>query len=226
MDKRDQSIETCYACETQSTSREHFPPKSFFPEKGKGLQLKTVPSCDLHNGKKSLDDQYVLTHICLNTSRNGSNLPAKRFLESVLPALNRSPKFRKMLAIGAKELDAGAKAFRVDIKRFDSFFDQLVRAIYFDRFDCRLDGTRFKIHHHYPSFEGNKSSESISETMEGFTKEHSQSVTTVDSDKVDEDVYRYQLIAFGGSQGSITLMHTFYGVFKVVSLLTFQVSIK
>src|SRR3989344_5164982 len=104
---------TCYACDQEATSKEHFPPKCFFPNRGKFLQLRTVPSCPKHNGNKSDDDLYVLTHICLNTSRNGSNLPAKRFFESVLPQLKHSQRLGAMLIsarIYRKISGAGASA--------------------------------------------------------------------------------------------------------------------
>jgi len=48
----------CYHCGTEATGYEHIPPKSFFPE-GSREELITVPSCDLHNQKKSKDDEYV-----------------------------------------------------------------------------------------------------------------------------------------------------------------------
>ena len=50
--------ETCYYCGKPATSREHAPPRSFFPDSSK-LNLITVPSCDIHNGRKSKDDEYV-----------------------------------------------------------------------------------------------------------------------------------------------------------------------
>lgn len=59
----------CYyqGCTNKGTTKEHIPPKSFFPE-GEKEQLLTVKSCPIHNNKKSTDDQYVLAHICMNAS--------------------------------------------------------------------------------------------------------------------------------------------------------------
>ncbi|MGR1188897.1 hypothetical protein [Vibrio parahaemolyticus] len=59
-------VETCYACDEISTSREHVPPKCLFPtELGVNYRkgLITVPSCDLHNGKKSDDDEFLLASL-------------------------------------------------------------------------------------------------------------------------------------------------------------------
>jgi hypothetical protein len=54
---------TCYMCDSPETSREHAPPLCFFPETkdvGRDLRrnLVTVPSCDVHNSKKSKDDEF------------------------------------------------------------------------------------------------------------------------------------------------------------------------
>src|SRR5207244_12042286 len=56
----------CYMCESPATSREHVPPKNLFPEakdtggKDYRLNLITVPSCDLHNSAKNLDDEFLM----------------------------------------------------------------------------------------------------------------------------------------------------------------------
>ena len=57
---------TCYMCTSAATSVEHVPPRCLFPEQkdlpiGVDLrkQLITVPSCDIHNSRKSKDDEYL-----------------------------------------------------------------------------------------------------------------------------------------------------------------------
>ena len=53
-------------CEKAPTSREHVPPKCLFPESkdvnGQNYRedLITVPSCDIHNSKKSKDDEFLM----------------------------------------------------------------------------------------------------------------------------------------------------------------------
>jgi len=56
----------CYVCCEPSTSKEHVPPLCLFPEK-KDLnfsnfrkELIKVPSCELHNSKKSKDDEFLM----------------------------------------------------------------------------------------------------------------------------------------------------------------------
>jgi len=58
--------DSCYACDSSPISREHVPPKCLFPtELGKNLRkdLITVPSCEVHNGKKSDDDEFLLASL-------------------------------------------------------------------------------------------------------------------------------------------------------------------
>lgn len=212
---------TCYVCGAPASSREHFPPKSFFP-KGGNLQLKTVASCAVHNQGKSKDDQYVLMHICLNASRGGSNLPAKRFLESVLPQINDQPKFHKLLMEGAVNLQGGARAYPVDTLRFDDFFDHLVSAIFYDRFGSPIDRKRYRISHIYLNFEKDDDPRKVFglRFIKDLKKNYQSLIETIESDKIDEVVYKYDIIAPLQDQASITIAHSFYGIFDVVSFLT------
>lgn len=57
---------SCYMCSQPATSKEHVPPACLFPEE-KDIKtsifrnnLITVPSCDLHNSKKSKDDEFLM----------------------------------------------------------------------------------------------------------------------------------------------------------------------
>jgi len=59
----------CYCCDRPKTSREHVPPLCFFPDEKKNGEAKyrknliRVPSCDLHNTRKSDDDFYAAFHL-------------------------------------------------------------------------------------------------------------------------------------------------------------------
>ena len=45
-------------------------------------------------------------------------------------------------------------------------------------------------------------------------------VESYEADRADEVVYGNQIVDPGGADASITIAHTFYGVFEVVSFLT------
>ena len=115
----------CYRCDERGTTREHFPPKCFFPKKA-NLQLKTIASCELHNNGKSQDDQYVLAHISLHASRS-DNLAQRVFLRAILPQLDQAS-FKRTLTDGARPAADGVE-YPIDSARFDSFFDSLTCAI-------------------------------------------------------------------------------------------------
>ncbi len=55
-------------CDSDAVTVEHVPPKCLFPEfKDSGsnfrVDLITVPSCDVHNGQKSRDDEFLMVSI-------------------------------------------------------------------------------------------------------------------------------------------------------------------
>lgn len=72
------ATDICYRCERLATTREHVPPKCLFPEpkdcNGENYRenLITVPSCDIHNTRKSSDDQFLL--VCLTRLINGNHV--------------------------------------------------------------------------------------------------------------------------------------------------------
>jgi len=68
---------SCYMCNKAGTTKEHVPPKCFFPEK-KDIRpeedyrknLITAPSCQEHNSGKSDDDSYLLAVIAAHYQNN------------------------------------------------------------------------------------------------------------------------------------------------------------
>ncbi|MBP2304750.1 hypothetical protein GBZ48_10470 [Azospirillum melinis] len=214
----------CYRCSSRATSSEHFPPKSFFPNKGRGLQLRTVPSCDLHNNKKSNDDQYLLAQICMNVAE-GENIAKKRFRESIAPQLKRRPAFGAALADGSEVLPDGKVKYKVDVARFDNFFDNLSAAVYFEHFNSQFDKKKHSMRHIYMNFysddDGYKRDVNFMNSyMKPFFDDFRNLVVRIEADKIDEAVYSCDIMAPVGAEASITIAHSFYGVFEVISLLT------
>ena len=214
---------TCFRCDAEGPTREHFPPKAFFP-KGGNLQLKTVPSCPDHNNSKSDDDMYVLVQICLSAA-SGQNLAASIFNRSVLGALKRSPAFRSALNEGAEWLESGARRYQVDIPRFDAFFDSLCCALFFERYEKRVDPSLHEMNHIYLSFRSDdrdyqESIDHARSTMAPFFDAFGDQVEHYEAAKIDEVVYGNQMLDPAGANASITIAHSFYGCFEVLSLLT------
>lgn len=132
---------TCYMCDSKATSNEHAPPAMFFPEQKdlpKGLDYRkgliSVPSCDLHNSKKSKDDEFLCIII---VSHFKNNLPAQRhFSTKVMRALHKR---RSLLALFKNPRPAFVEGkstgiFNVDIDRFHRSLDHIARALYFDKY--------------------------------------------------------------------------------------------
>lgn len=68
MPSQSNNNDTCYMCSEPATSREHVPPRCLFPEVAESgvdlrRQLITVPSCDLHNTRKAVDDEFLMVSL-------------------------------------------------------------------------------------------------------------------------------------------------------------------
>jgi hypothetical protein len=121
----------CYfqGCYEKGVTKEHIPPRSFFPE-GEKEQLLTVKSCKKHNNKKSKDDLYVLAQICMNASP--SNRAREVFENKIVPQLGfNNGALRKKLAKGSVNLGNGVVKYKVDRPRLDDFFTALACGIIF-----------------------------------------------------------------------------------------------
>jgi hypothetical protein len=123
----------CYfqGCEKKGVTKEHLPPRSFFPKNEK-VQILTVKSCVEHNNAKSKDDLYVLAQVCMNASP--SNRAREIFLKKIKPQLEfNSGALRKKLAEGAAPLSDGSVQYNIEIHRLDEFFTALSCGIIFTK---------------------------------------------------------------------------------------------
>jgi hypothetical protein len=151
-------IETCYMCNREASSREHVPPKCFFPDRKDlpvGIDFRrnliTVPSCDLHNSGKSADDEFLL--FIVTAQYRGSHLKDKHFESKVMRAFNRSPdRFINMLEglapHSCREPDGEvfeSAVFKVDLARFDRVVRQLACGIYYHHYNKKWMGKSHSI---------------------------------------------------------------------------------
>ncbi|MBW3532301.1 hypothetical protein [Shewanella sp. NKUCC06_TVS] len=173
---------TCYMCDEESTSSEHVPPKCLFPEQKDlpaGVDLRkdliTVPSCDLHNSKKSNDDEYLL--YCLVMSIPSNEIGNNHFLTKIMRAIERNPSLIKKYLqnhqnVAVENMETGewsrSISCQIDDDRFDKSLEQLSRALYFHHFGVKAEG-EIGI---YPNF--------LLSMNEGF-KETNASIAKMDS---------------------------------------------
>ena len=138
---------TCYMCENIATTTEHIPPKVFFPEKKGSISidyrknLMTVPSCEEHNLGKSDDDEYIFMLI-LSSYKN--NPIAQDHFKKVIRAIDKKPSKGKVFLNQPLSImfdNQFTIAPKIDIDRFESFFDHLSRGLYYYQFQEKWNAT-------------------------------------------------------------------------------------
>lgn len=213
---------TCYfqGCTETGITREHIPPRSFFPD-GEKDQLLTVKSCEKHNNAKSKDDLYVLAQICMNASP--SNRAREVFMNKVAPQLEfNNGALRKKLAEGAVPLDNGAVKYKVDVERLDDFFTALSCGIIYKSCGSSLPAN-YKISHIYHNFRSEADSETreIGNAINTYYSGKPMDIMEFgDPDTKNERIYTVTIFGIPKFQSSITIVHRLFGVFKVTSMLT------
>jgi hypothetical protein len=212
----------CYfqGCKKEGITKEHIPPRSFFPDDEKE-QLMTVRSCEEHNNSKSKDDIYVLAQICMNASP--SNRAREVFLNKVAPQLEfNNGALRKRLANGAVDLGRGVVKYRVDVTRLDTFFVALSCGIIFKACGSALP-ENYEIRNIFHCLEGN--SDQLLTGMESEIDKYYSGKPMAfmefgDPGANNESIYRVKVFGIPGFRSSITIVHEFFGKFKVTSMLS------
>lgn len=214
----------CYfqGCREKGTTKEHIPPRSFFPE-GEKKQLLTVKSCPAHNNAKSKDDLYVLAQICMNSSP--SNRAQEIWIKKVVPQLDfNGGKLRSMLANGAIRHGNGF-IYSVQPDRLDGFFTALSCGLVFKSQNESLPAN-YTINHIYHSLINNSdpTTKAIEAGIEEFYK--GEPMTFMEFGKPDlqnERIYTAEIHGLPNFESSITIVHLFFGKFKVTSMLSRQI---
>ncbi|MGA9021081.1 MAG: hypothetical protein ACLQHT_05415 [Terracidiphilus sp.] len=110
------SSDTCYACDQPATTREHAPPRSFFPQ-GYRTNLITVPSCEVHNNDNSKDVEY--TRNVISVSNGVNRVGDEHFLDKGVASLEHTPAllyatFSDIRPIMVDGVEVGAYTMDVD----------------------------------------------------------------------------------------------------------------
>lgn len=213
---------TCYfqGCTEKGVTKEHIPPRSFFPD-GEKEQLLTVISCEKHNNAKSKDDLYVLAQICMNASP--SNRAREVFMNKVAPQLEfNNGTLRKRLAEGAVPLGNGVVKYKVDLARLESFFTALSCGIIYKSCGSSLPAN-YKISHVFHNFqsEADAQTREIEDAINNFYSGKPMAFMEFgEPDTKNKKIYTVTIFGIPQFQSSITLVHKFFGAFKVTSMLT------
>src|ERR1044072_8217726 len=119
--------ETCYMCDRVSTTREHTPPLSFFPD-GRRINLITVPSCKLHNNDNHLDVEYVRNIIV--TDINSNQVARDMFADKVLRSYKRNKKLVRRTFQQVREATIGGQETAI-VRLNRTRFNPIIRGIAF-----------------------------------------------------------------------------------------------
>lgn len=138
----------CYKCGAPATSKEHVPPACLFPEERDiktrifRNNLITVPSCDIHNAKKSKDDEFLMTVLAGIVGNNKiayfhTITKVKRALErngtDLLSAVFKNGQAKHLpqhrIIVG-----------KTDNKRLESCFEHIACGLYFHKFNKIFEG--------------------------------------------------------------------------------------
>jgi len=124
-------------CDKPGTTKEHVPPKSFFPP-GRRTNIWTVPSCPEHNIDNSRDVEYVRNAISIHY---GTNTAAEEAFEVAKRSYDHSPAlfnrtFRELQAIRVNGQEVGQ--FPFDLPRVKAVVNAIVHAL-----ACRDFGRRY-----------------------------------------------------------------------------------
>src|ERR1044071_5520468 len=101
-------MKKCYMCDEPGSTKEHVPPRYFFPP-GYRTQLATVPSCPVHNNANSLDVEYVCNVIALHFKNNpvGVNHALDKVLRSFQKSVSLAKRtFKDYYALTVDGIDA------------------------------------------------------------------------------------------------------------------------
>jgi hypothetical protein len=133
-------------CESSQTTSEHVPPKCLFPElkdlpAGQDLRknLIKVPSCDVHNLRKSKDDEYLMYVLasCHPINDIGHQQARSKLFRSVQHNPSLMNRMIAQSAPGVTKDQDGVFATRVffaEGDRLDSVLKMMGRALYFHHF--------------------------------------------------------------------------------------------
>jgi hypothetical protein len=126
-------------CDADETTREHVPPKSFFP-KGYRENLVTVPSCSAHNNDLSMDVEYVRNII---SPFNGTNTMAEMVFEATKRSFDHSPKLLHRAFGDIRPIDFNGEKvgiFSVDLARIDSVMRAIASAVHLKEYGKKYVG--------------------------------------------------------------------------------------
>ena len=132
---------SCYMCDAPGTTREHVPPRAFFPP-GHRSNLWTVPSCSLHNHRNSLDVEYARSVLALDAATN--DIARQVVRGSVFRSWQRRPSLQsRTFRRWRRTTLAGRRTgiVETEVPRIDNVVSAVASAIFFREFASPFRGS-------------------------------------------------------------------------------------
>jgi hypothetical protein len=152
-----------------------------------------------------------------------SNRAREVFMNKVAPQLEfNNGALRKRLADGAVPLGNGAVKYKIDLTRLNDFFTALSCGIIYKSCGSSLP-SNYEIGHIFHNFHNEtgaefKEIESAINTL--YSGKPMDFMEFGDPDTKNDRIYTVTIFGIPNFQSSITIVHRFFGVFKVTSMLT------
>ena len=216
-------MKTCYMCDNLATSREHVPPECFFPEQ-KDLNadyrrnLITVPACDVHNLRKSRDDEYMLGVVAFHWRNN--QVAHQQSTTKIKRALKRKRGYfslyfgegkNQLLLLEDKKLVTGP----VNIDRLNSSLEKIARGLYYRHFNRKWLNNVGIQHLSLVPVHNKDPNHPVVHALTQFVQQMRLLCLNQPKRGANPDVFYYQLVQ--GRFATIMLM-VFYGGFEVIAV--------
>jgi hypothetical protein len=133
-------------CERPAVSKEHTPPKCVFPEQkdtnGKDYRrgLITVPSCEIHNSAKSLDDEYLM--MVLTSYFNNNQAAQNQIKSKITRAWTNTPTKSASVVKNLRTISISGEqkyAYEVDTPRFNKSLSWMANGLFYHVYGKPID---------------------------------------------------------------------------------------
>lgn len=124
-------ITTCYHCDSESTGREHVPPKCLFPKGEDWPELITVPSCVKHNNENSTADEYLKFILGASTSNIPDPIRSGVARSAIRIAQKRSRNLHRYGLQWDRDTLVIEKDFPLNFELLSTCLEKIARALYF-----------------------------------------------------------------------------------------------
>ena len=134
----------CYWCGMKSVGFEHVPPQNLFP-KGHRNELIKVTACKKHNQDLSKFDERMRINLIMLS--HTSKVARKLFNEKIIKGIQReeSKGLGIDIANNIYEKPEGGGYIRVNFEHSDTYFEKIIRGLYFRIYGNQFSGTT----HHF-----------------------------------------------------------------------------